>query len=77
MVISFINSFQVFGLLYVMTDGGPGYSTTVLVFYLYQNAFRLFKMGYASTLAFFLFVVIMLMTLFQWRMSKHWVHYSS
>jgi multiple sugar transport system permease protein len=76
-VISIINSFQVFGLLYVMTDGGPGYSTTVYVYYLYQNAFRLFKMGYASALAFFLFALIMLMTLFQWRMSKHWVHYSS
>jgi len=76
MVVSFINSFQVFGLLYIMTDGGPGYSTTVYVFYLWQNAFRLFKMGYASALAFFLFAFIMLITLFQWRMSKHWVHYS-
>ena len=76
MVVSFISSFQVFGLLYIMTDGGPGYSTTVYVFYLWQNAFALFRMGYASALGFVLFSFIMVITLFQWRMSQYWVHYA-
>ncbi len=76
LIISIIGSFQVFALLYVMTGGGPGFSTTVFVYYLWQNAFNYFKMGYGAALAFVLFVIIGLITIFQWRMSKRWVHYS-
>ena len=72
---SFIGSFQVFGLIYVMTEGGPGNATTVYIYYLYQNAFHFFKMGYACSLAWLLFIVMALVTMFQWRMRKKWVFY--
>jgi multiple sugar transport system permease protein len=76
LIISVINSFQVFGLLYIMTGGGPGRATTVYVYYLWENAFRLFRMGYAAALAFVLFTLIGLVTMFQWWVSKKWVHYN-
>jgi ABC-type sugar transport system permease subunit len=59
-----------------MTGGGPANSTNVFIYYLYQNAFAWWKMGYASALAWFLFMVIGAITLFQWRMQKRWVFYS-
>ena len=55
-VISIINSFQVFDTVKLMTDGGPGRSSSVLVHYLYQNAFRYFSMGYACAVAYLLFL---------------------
>ncbi len=75
LILSFINSFQVFGLIYIMTSGGPGRATTVYIYYLYQNAFNYFRMGYACSLAWLLFVVVALATMFQWRMRKRWVFY--
>jgi len=63
--ISIIASFQVFNLIYVMTGGGPGNSTKVYVFYLWENGFSFFKMGYASALAYVLFVIILAITLIQ------------
>jgi len=75
LIMSFIGSFQVFGLIYVMTEGGPGNATTVYIYYLYQNAFHFFKMGYACSLAWLLFIVMALVTMFQWRMRKKWVFY--
>jgi ABC-type sugar transport system permease subunit len=75
LIMSFIGSFQVFGLIYVMTEGGPGSATTVYIYYLYQNAFHFFKMGYACSLAWLLFVVMAAVTMFQWRMRKKWVSY--
>jgi ABC-type sugar transport system permease subunit len=75
MITSFIGSFQVFNLVYVMTEGGPGYATTVYIHYLYLKAFEHFQMGYASAMAWVLFVVIGLITVFQWKMQKRWVHY--
>lgn len=65
--ISIIASFQVFNLIYVMTGGGPGNSTKVYVFYLWENGFSFFKMGYASALAYVLFVIILAITLIQAR----------
>ncbi len=75
LILSFINSFQVFGLIYSMTSGGPGRATTVHIYFLYQNAFNYFRMGYACSLAWLLFVVVALATMFQWRMRKRWVFY--
>ena len=66
-VMSVILSFQVFALVYVMTAGGPANATSVLVFYLYQQAFTYFRMGYASAIGFVLFVIIFAITLLQFR----------
>ena len=67
MVMSVILSFQVFALVYVMTQGGPAGSTSVLVFYLYQQAFTYFRMGYASAVGYVLFVLIFVITILQFK----------
>lgn len=69
-IISIINSFQGFDLVYMMTYGGPARSTSVLVFYLYQNAFRYFRMGYASAIAYVLFFLILFFALIQFWLQK-------
>jgi multiple sugar transport system permease protein len=74
-VMGAISSFQVFGPIYVMTDGGPLGATDVLIFYLYENAYRYFKMGYASAIAWVLFAFIFMLTALQSALSKRWVHY--
>ena len=75
-IIQVIWSFQVFDQVFIMTEGGPARSTSVVVHYLYQNAFLYFKMGYGSAMAYVLFAAIFLVTLIQvWR-AKTWVHYS-
>jgi len=74
-VISIINSFQVFDLIYVMTAGGPARSTSVLVHYLYQNAFQYFKMGYASAIGYVLFFLVFTVILIQLKRTKNWVVY--
>jgi multiple sugar transport system permease protein len=66
-VLSVILSFQVFALVYVMTSGGPAGSTSVLVFYLYQQAFTYFRMGYASAIGFVLFAIIFALTVLQFK----------
>ena len=66
-VMSVILSFQVFALVYVMTSGGPAGSTSVLVFYLYQQAFTYFRMGYASAVGYILFVIIFILTVLQFK----------
>jgi len=76
LIIGIIDSFQVFTYPYIMTEGGPEYSTLFYVLYLYQNAFQYFKMGYASSLAWILFIIILLLTLLQTLLSKKWVFYS-
>jgi multiple sugar transport system permease protein len=71
LVLSIIGSFQVFDLVYVLTYGGPLGSTKVLVFYLYEHAFRYFNMGYASAVAYLLFFVLFVLTLIQIRFFKN------
>lgn len=75
LVISVINALKAFDVVSVMTGGGPLNSSNVYVHYLFQNAFRWFKTGYASALALVLFVVILAITLVQNGLSKRWVHY--
>lgn len=73
-IITAISSFQVFDLIYVMTQGGPLDSTNVLVYAIYKNAFEYFKVGKASALAYVLFAVILVLTLFQWHIRKKLVY---
>jgi multiple sugar transport system permease protein len=75
LVISMINGFQIFDSPFIMTQGGPGDASRTVVMYIYENGFRFFKMGYASTIALTLFVVILALTLVQFRLSRTWVHY--
>lgn len=76
-IITMISAFQAFEAIYVMTRGGPVNSTTTMVYYIYRNGFRNFKMGYASSQAIVLFLVIMLLTLVYWRMQDRWVMYDA
>ncbi|MBO1514568.1 sugar ABC transporter permease [Metabacillus sp. BG109] len=70
-VMAVINSFQVFDSVYLMTQGGPARSTSVMVHYIYENAFQFFRMGYASAMSYVLFFVIAIITLIQfWRQKK-------
>jgi multiple sugar transport system permease protein len=70
-----IGSFQVFTGAFLMTQGGPANSTLFTVLYLYRLAFEQFKMGYASALAWLLFIIILFFTLIQLRLSESWVYY--
>ncbi len=72
-----INNLQVFTQAFVMTQGGPANSTLFYVYHLYNNAFVYFKMGYASSLAWGLFIITLIITLIQFRLSNLWVYYSA
>jgi len=75
LVINLINAFQFFDLSYVMTQGGPGDATRTIVYYIYDTAFHFFRFGYASTIAFMLFLILAVLTFFQVRLSRRWVFY--
>ncbi|MGK5506515.1 carbohydrate ABC transporter permease [Brevibacillus formosus] len=72
-LLTIIGSLKVFGQIYVMTQGGPDNSTKVLVYYIWERAFKNFEFGYASALAFVLFFIILVFTLLQWQFRKRWV----
>jgi multiple sugar transport system permease protein len=76
-IMQIISSFQVFTSAYIMTNGGPANSTLFYVLYLYRNGFQFFKMGYAAALAWVLFIIILLFTLFQFGISGRWVFYEA
>lgn len=73
-IITAISSFQVFDLIYLMTQGGPLDSTNVLVYAIYKNAFEYFNVGKASAIAYVLFVIILVLTLIQWNLRKKIVY---
>lgn len=73
-IITTISSFQVFDLIYLMTQGGPLNSTNVLVYWLYQSAFEYFDIGQASAIAYVLFVIIFVLTIIQWKVKHKWVN---
>ena len=75
LVISLIGSFQIFTTAYIMTNGGPANQTLFYVLHLYRNAFEYLKFGYASTLAWGLFVIILFFTGLQFLGAKRWVYY--
>jgi multiple sugar transport system permease protein len=73
-IININNSFQTFTQAFVMTNGGPANSTLFYMLHLYNNAFRFFKMGYASALAWILFLIIVTFTVLQFSLSRFWVY---
>jgi len=75
LLMSIIGSFQVFDQAYVMTRGGPVRATVTTMYYIYENGFQWYKMGYASAVAWVLFAIIMVMTLIQWKYQERWVFY--
>ncbi|MBB4273048.1 carbohydrate ABC transporter permease [Rhizobium mongolense] len=76
-IITIVGSLQVFAQIAVLTQGGPGLSTTVLVYYLYQQAFQFHFFGYGSTLSILLFAIVAVLTFAQWQMRKRIVFYES
>ena len=74
-VISLINNFQVFDQVWVMTQGGPAGSTSVVMERIVKNAFSFGRMGYAAAMSWVLFAIILMFTLAQFRLQRRWVHY--
>lgn len=75
LILSVIQSFQVFDQIYVMTDGGPGTSTLTLVYYLYQEGFEFFRIGHGAAVGVVLLAVLLTFTALQLKLSSRWVHY--
>ena len=73
-IITAISSFQVFDLIYLMTEGGPQNSTNVLVYAIYKQAFEYFNIGKSCALAYVLFAIILTLTLIQWHFRKKLVY---
>jgi multiple sugar transport system permease protein len=76
-VISIIGGIQTFAEPYVMTSGGPQNATLFFGLYLYQSAFSFMKMGYASAMAWIMFIIILGLTIFQFKLASRWVYYES
>lgn len=74
-IMSVIGGFQVYQTVVLTTNGGPANSTSVIVFELYRNAFDYFDMGYASAMAFVLFLFLFILTMIQFKVSAKRVHY--
>ena len=77
LVISIINSLQVFDAVLVLTDGGPANATRTMVFHIWEEAFVFLEMGYAAAVAWILFLLVFLVTLVQWKLQGRWVHYEA
>lgn len=75
LIIGIIGALQTFTQAFIITNGGPNNSTLFLLLYLYRNAFQFFRMGYASALAWVLFLYILVLTLVTFRWSAAWVYY--
>lgn len=75
LILAIIGAFQVFTQSYIITGGGPENATLFYVLYLYRMAFENFQMGYASAMAWVLFLIILLFTFAQFRLSDRWVFY--
>ena len=74
LIISITSSFAVFEQMYIMTEGGPQDATISITMYLYQQGFRFFRMGYASSIAWVLFLLTFLVTAINWGVRKRWVY---
>jgi ABC-type sugar transport system permease subunit len=68
-IIGIINSFTVFDMVYVMTNGGPGHATEFLVTYIYRNAFEFNRLGYSAAMTFIMFIVLLAVTFLSNRLS--------
>ncbi|MGI6236767.1 MAG: carbohydrate ABC transporter permease [Candidatus Excrementavichristensenella sp.] len=77
LIMGFIGGFKVFTFSYVMTGGGPAFSTLTFALYIYKNAFEYFDMGYACAQSWILFAIIALFTSLVFRSSQFWVFYET
>ncbi|MBO9609623.1 MAG: sugar ABC transporter permease [Paenibacillaceae bacterium] len=75
LIISMIDTFMMWSQIQILTEGGPGTASTVIGYYIFKAAFVHSQMGYASAMAWVLFVIILVITLLQWRGQKKWVNY--
>ncbi|OPA76807.1 ABC transporter permease [Paenibacillus selenitireducens] len=75
LIMAIIESFQVFTPAYVMTQGGPNYSTRFYVFHLYESAFKNFRLGYASAMAWLLLIAVLIITYIIMKTSNRYVYY--
>ncbi len=75
-IIAIMNSFQAIDQVYLMTRGGPGNATNLIVFFIYENAFRFYDIGYASTITSLLLIVLLILTILTFRVSKRRVYYA-
>ena len=75
MIMATIGAFQVFAAAYILTAGGPARSTLFYAYYLFNRAFVYFNMGYASAMAWLLFLIILVLTVLQLWYARRWVHY--
>lgn len=75
LIMTTIGSLKVFGQVKNLTNGGPGTASYVMVFYIYEMAFRSYKFGYASAISVVLFLMIVGLTILQWNTRKRWIHY--
>jgi multiple sugar transport system permease protein len=76
-IVTVVGALQSFAQIAVLTGGGPELSTTVLVYYVFQQAFKFNDIGYGSTLALMLLSFVMLLTLLQWQLRRKWVFYEN
>ncbi|MEN9938411.1 MAG: hypothetical protein RLZZ387_4990 [Chloroflexota bacterium] len=77
LVLGIIGALQVFTDAFVITNGGPNHATLFLSFYLYQHGFRYLNMGYAAAIAWFMFLIVMVLTLLVFKSSPMWVYYEN
>ena len=70
-----IGSMQIFDQIFLITRGGPGYATQTIMYEIITAAFTRYQMGYASTLSFILLILLMIITIVQWKFHTKWVHY--
>jgi multiple sugar transport system permease protein len=75
LVLSIIGSFQVWTITYLLTQGGPAGATLTLSYYIYQQGFEWFHMGFAAALAYVLFAIVFGVTMIQFKLQKQWVFY--
>jgi multiple sugar transport system permease protein len=74
-IIGLIGAFQIFSFVYVATYGGPANASLMYMLHIYRHAFENLRMGYAAALAWVLFVIVLILTLIQFRLAKRWVYY--
>jgi multiple sugar transport system permease protein len=75
LITGIISTFKVFDLIAVLTKGGPIHSTSMIVWHLYDTAFVNLDIGYSSAMAVILFLIVFIITIFQWLGQKKWVNY--
>jgi len=77
LIVGLIGNFQVFAPALIMTQGGPQDATLFMVLYIYRNAFEYSKLGYAAALSWLLFIIVIILTGLQFRLSGRWVYYET